>query len=112
MMFMIMRIVVVLPAPLGPSRPKMVPRGTWSERSFTAGKRPKDFETFVSSIAFSMRARRLLRISWTRVWRKTGGRTAAEPPEEQTGALLEVQAESLRQKHGHLTPRNGIVRWV
>jgi hypothetical protein len=39
-MFMIMRIVDVLPAPLGPSRPKMLPAGTESETSFTAMKLP------------------------------------------------------------------------
>ena len=33
---MTMRSVVVLPAPLGPSSPKTLPRGTSSERSFTA----------------------------------------------------------------------------
>src|SRR5258708_12993072 len=34
--FMIMRRVVVLPAPLGPRRPKAAPRGTARERSSTA----------------------------------------------------------------------------
>src|SRR4051812_18089601 len=34
--FMIMRSVVVLPAPFGPRRPKEPPRGTESERSWTA----------------------------------------------------------------------------
>jgi hypothetical protein len=32
----IIRIVVVLPAPLGPSRPNSSPRGTWSEIPSTA----------------------------------------------------------------------------
>ena len=35
-MFITMRSVVVLPAPFGPSRPKMLSRGTASDRSFTA----------------------------------------------------------------------------
>src|SRR5690348_470294 len=35
-MFMIMRMLVVLPAPFGPSRPYTAPRGTVSERSVTA----------------------------------------------------------------------------
>src|SRR4051812_16731548 len=34
--FMIMRRVVVLPAPLGPRSPKAPPRGTESDRSWTA----------------------------------------------------------------------------
>src|SRR5437762_5568802 len=35
-MFMTMRSVVVFPAPLGPSRPKTLPRGIARERSLTA----------------------------------------------------------------------------
>ena len=50
-MFMIMRIVVVLPAPLGPSRPNITPRGTRKERPSTALNRPKTFDTFSSSMA-------------------------------------------------------------
>src|SRR5438034_205528 len=53
-MSMIIRIVVVFPAPLGPSRPNTVPRGTWNESESTAWNLPKDFETFVSSIAVSI----------------------------------------------------------
>ncbi len=53
-MFMVIRIVVVLPAPLGPSRPNIEPFGTESERSSTALKRPKLLATWVSSIAGSM----------------------------------------------------------
>src|SRR5580698_852961 len=34
-------IVVVLPAPLGPRKPKMVPRGTEKDTWFTAQKSPK-----------------------------------------------------------------------
>ena len=37
----IMRTVVVLPAPLGPRRPKTVPRGTSKLTSSTATKSPK-----------------------------------------------------------------------
>ena len=44
-MFMIMRMVVVLPAPLGPSRPNTIPFGTLNESASTALKRPKLFET-------------------------------------------------------------------
>ena len=45
-MFMIMRMVVVLPAPLGPSRPNIAPFGTSSDRLSTALKRPKALQTF------------------------------------------------------------------
>src|SRR5262245_4881396 len=44
-MFMSIRIDVVLPAPLGPSRPKMSPSGTSKERSFTATNSPNRFVT-------------------------------------------------------------------
>ena len=54
---MIMRIVVVLPAPFGPSSPNIDPRGTCRERSSTAWKRPNAFDTWDSSIAFSIAAR-------------------------------------------------------
>ena len=53
-MFMIMRIVVVLPAPLGPSRPNMAPRGTRKDRWSTAWNLPKALETSCSSIVWSM----------------------------------------------------------
>src|SRR6478672_10796075 len=53
-MFMIIRIVVVLPAPLGPSRPNTIPLGTLNERSSTARNRPKLFDTPWSSIVFSI----------------------------------------------------------
>ena len=39
-MFMIMRMVVVLPAPFGPSRPKMLPAGTAIETPSTATNSP------------------------------------------------------------------------
>ena len=53
MMFRIMRMVVVLPAPLGPSRPYTVPRGTLSERSRTATCASYRFTTLRMSIARS-----------------------------------------------------------
>src|SRR5262252_6472661 len=56
-MFMIMRIVVVLPAPFGPRSPNIDPRGTASERLSTARNFPNDFETPVRPIAVSMRSR-------------------------------------------------------
>ena len=36
-------IAVVLPAPLGPSKPNTSPRATWSEMPFTASLSPYDF---------------------------------------------------------------------
>src|SRR6266487_7144645 len=53
-MFMIMRIVVVLPVPFGPSRPNTIPFGTMKERLSTALNRPKVFETACNSIVFSI----------------------------------------------------------
>src|SRR5215831_10004582 len=53
-MFMIIRIVVVLPAPLGPRSPNIAPRGTLRERSSTARNLPKAFETFDRTMALSM----------------------------------------------------------
>src|SRR6476660_8097362 len=53
-MFMIIRIVVVLPAPLGPSRPNTIPLGTLNESSSTARNLPKAFDTPCSSIVFSI----------------------------------------------------------
>src|ERR1700760_4802438 len=44
-----MRSVVVLPAPLGPRKPRMLPRGKDSDKSFTAVKSPKRLVTFDSS---------------------------------------------------------------
>jgi hypothetical protein len=49
-----MRMVVVLPAPLGPRRPNTIPLGTVNERSSTAGNFPKLFETRFNSIALSI----------------------------------------------------------
>src|SRR5512144_520250 len=54
-MFIVIRIVVVLPAPLGPRRPNIEPFGTFSDRSSTALKRPKLFATCSSSIDLSHR---------------------------------------------------------
>ncbi len=48
-MFMIMRMDVVLPAPLGPSSPKMLPGGTAIETSSTATKSPYVLRTLRSS---------------------------------------------------------------
>ncbi len=42
--------VVLLPAPLWPSRPKISPRSTVSERSRSAGLPLKDFDRFFNSI--------------------------------------------------------------
>src|SRR3984893_13080983 len=53
-MAMIMRRVVVLPAPFGPRSPNIEPFGTCRERPSTALNRPKAFVTPASSIAFSM----------------------------------------------------------
>jgi hypothetical protein len=46
MIFMIMRIVVDLPAPLGPIRPKISPGFAWNERSATACTLEYDLCTF------------------------------------------------------------------
>ena len=53
-MFMIIRMDVVLPAPLGPRRPNIAPFGTFRDRLSTALNLPKAFETFVSWIALSI----------------------------------------------------------
>src|SRR5262245_33598567 len=53
-MFMIIRIVVVLPAPFGPRSPNIAPRGTCRERLSTALKRPNALVTSESSSALSM----------------------------------------------------------
>jgi hypothetical protein len=54
MMSMIMRIVVDLPAPLGPSRPKISPAGTSSVTSSTARNVPKAFTMLRRAIAVAM----------------------------------------------------------
>src|SRR6266481_6101567 len=48
----IIRISVVLPAPLGPSKPKISPVGTVKLTSFTATKSPNCFLSLLTSIAF------------------------------------------------------------
>src|SRR6202035_2519449 len=48
----IIRISVVLPAPFGPSKPKISPVGTVKLTSFTATKSPNCFFSFLTSIAF------------------------------------------------------------
>src|SRR5438093_498599 len=53
-MSMIMRSVVVLPAPLGPSRPKTLSRGIATERSLTATWPAKDLVTPESWMALSL----------------------------------------------------------
>src|SRR5262249_37900640 len=53
-MFMIIRIVVVLPAPLGPRRPNTRPFGTLKDRPSTPLNLPQTFETPFSSIAVSI----------------------------------------------------------
>jgi hypothetical protein len=63
MMSRIMRMVVVLPAPLGPSKPYTDPRGTWSDRSRTATCSSYRFTTLRMSIARS-----------DMDWEKEGGR--------------------------------------
>src|SRR2546423_14745114 len=45
-----MRIVVVLPAPLGPSRPTSSPLATWNEMRSSARTGPKYFVRFSTSI--------------------------------------------------------------
>jgi hypothetical protein len=47
----IMRMVLVLPAPLGPSRPKMCAGGIENEILSTARKPPYDFRTSINSTA-------------------------------------------------------------
>ena len=53
---MIIRIVVVFPAPLGPMKPYSPPRGTSRSRSATATVRPNAFLTPVIRTAASMTA--------------------------------------------------------
>src|SRR5882762_4605288 len=48
----IIRINVVLPAPFGPSKPKISPVGTVKLTSFTATKSPNCFLSLLTSIAF------------------------------------------------------------
>ena len=50
---MIMRIVVVLPDPLGPSNPRIVPRGMSRSKSDTAVCAPNDLVTPDSRTAVS-----------------------------------------------------------
>ena len=51
---MMTRIVVVLPAPLGPSRPKISPRSTSNERWSTATTSPYRLTRFfISMIIFA-----------------------------------------------------------
>src|SRR3954462_6975062 len=45
----IMRIVLVLPAPFGPSRPNIVPGAIWNDRSSTATNEPYALRTLFSS---------------------------------------------------------------
>ena len=52
---MIIRMQVVLPAPLGPITPQTAPRGTARLRPFTATLAPKVLRTSRSSIACVMR---------------------------------------------------------
>ncbi len=51
---MIMRIVVVLPAPLGPMKPTSSPTGTLRSMPCTATFFPKVFRTALSEIAGSV----------------------------------------------------------
>src|SRR5687767_7318959 len=53
MIDMIMRIVVLFPAPFGPRNPHSEPRGTTRSRSRTAQVAPNCFCTFCSTIAAS-----------------------------------------------------------
>ena len=64
--FMIMRRVVVLPAPLGPRRPKEPPRGTARDRSFTAWCPEKALFTPERRIASSLTPALSARASWGR----------------------------------------------
>ena len=52
---MIIRIVVVLPAPFGPMTPYIAPRGMTRSRSSTARVLPNVFVTPLTSRAFSTR---------------------------------------------------------
>src|SRR5512142_3349170 len=63
MMFMIIRIVVVLPAPFGPRRPNIAPAGTRNERSSTARNLPNCFVTFRRSIAVSIQGSLVLTVT-------------------------------------------------
>src|SRR5258705_430884 len=64
--FMIMRRVVVLPAPLGPRRPKAAPRGTARERSSTATCPEKALFTPERRMASSLTPALSARASWGR----------------------------------------------
>ena len=50
-----MRTVVVLPAPLGPSRPKISPSATLKDRSCTAVTRPKSLRSLSTTIMWLSR---------------------------------------------------------
>jgi hypothetical protein len=52
-MSIIMRMVVVLPAPLGPISPKISPLATEKDRSLTATLSAKALTTWLTSTAFS-----------------------------------------------------------
>src|SRR5687767_1578363 len=75
MMLRTMRMVVVLPAPLGPSSPYTDPRGTRSDRSRTATWLAYRFSTFRISIAGS-----LTRGSWKRA-------RPGRAPEQRSGKI-------------------------
>src|SRR3954471_23797628 len=50
----IMRMLLVFPAPLGPSRPNTFPAGIASDRSSTATNLSNDLRTWISSTVFFM----------------------------------------------------------
>jgi len=62
MMSMIMRRVVVFPAPLRPSRPKIEPWGTSNDSPSTAAWSPKLFFSLDSEIAGSIEPPRIERV--------------------------------------------------
>src|SRR5687768_15713760 len=81
---MIMRIVVVLPAPFGPMNPYRAPRGIVRSRPSTALSPANAFVTECSSIAVFV------------VDTFTPGRLA-----ERCGALVEIDGELLQQRERH-----------
>ncbi len=94
-MFMIIRIVVVLPAPLGPSSPNIDPLGTFKERLSTALNLPKAFETFVSWIAFSIGAGDYYGfpgLRFSRPYQRTRNRLGFAVPPARRGAGVVDQA--------------------
>src|SRR5713226_6453392 len=83
-----MRIKVVLPAPLGPSRPKISPSCTSKLTSFTATKSPNCFLSLMTSIAFvGVAFISLTCFSLGSIRRKVfrGARTAGAPPPRAAG---------------------------